>query len=44
MEDLGFVLATYIVTFGSVAAFAFAIVRRGRRLAAQLPAKDKPWT
>jgi hypothetical protein len=44
MEDLGFVLTTYIVTFASVAALALYVVRRGRRLAEQLPAKDKPWT
>ncbi|CAB4860212.1 unannotated protein [freshwater metagenome] len=43
MEDLGFILATYLITFGSVATMAAFIVRRGRRLAAQLPAEDKPW-
>ncbi len=43
MEDLGFILTTYIVTFASVAAMAVFVVRRGRRLAEQLPSKDKPW-
>ncbi len=43
MEDIGFILAVYIATFGSVTALALFILRRGRRLAAQLPDEDKPW-
>lgn len=43
MEDIGFILATYVATFiGSVALAAYYL-RRGRRLAAQLPPEDKPW-
>jgi hypothetical protein len=44
MEDLGFILATYIATFVGATSLAVYYVRRGRRLAAQLPADDKPWT
>ena len=43
MEDIGFILSVYIITFASVAAMALFIVRRGRRMAAQLPDEDKPW-
>lgn len=44
MEDLGFILTTYVVTIGSVATMAVLIVRSARRLAARLPPEDKPWT
>ncbi len=44
MEDIGFILTSYLVTFASVAALALFVVRRGRRLAEQLPPQDKPWT
>lgn len=44
MEDAGFVIASYVLTFGGMALFAAWIVRRGRSLAARLPDEDKPWT
>ena len=44
MEDLGFILATYLVTFGAAGVMALWVQRRGRALAAQLPDEDKPWT
>jgi hypothetical protein len=43
MEDVGFILATYIATFVGSIALAAYYLRRGRRLAAQLPPEDKPW-
>jgi len=43
MEDVGFILATYIATFVGSVALAAYYLRRGRRLAAQLPPEDKPW-
>ena len=43
MEDVGFILATYIATFVGSIALAVHYLRRGRRLAAQLPPDDKPW-
>ena len=30
MEDLGFILTTYVVAFGSAAGLAWWVVRRGR--------------
>lgn len=44
MDDLGFILATYISAFGAAAALAWRVLRRGRTLSAQLPEDDKPWT
>jgi hypothetical protein len=44
MEDAGFILASYIVTFATVAFVAWRFVRRGRRLAEQIADDDKYWT
>lgn len=44
MKDLGFILTTYLVSFGAVAALAWRVITRGRALARQLPEEDKPWT
>ena len=43
MKDMGFILASYIATFVGSVSLAAYYVRRGRRLAAQLPDEDKPW-
>ena len=43
MDDIGFILTTYLVTFGSVALLAWRVISRGRTLARQLPDEDKPW-
>ena len=44
MEDAGFVIGSYVITFGVVGALAWRIVRRGRRLAPQVDDADKYWT
>lgn len=44
MKNIGFILATYIATFAGSIALAAYYLRRARRLAAQLPPDDKPWT
>jgi hypothetical protein len=43
MEDLGFILSVYVIAFGSAAAMAWWVVRRGRALGAQVPDEEKPW-
>lgn len=43
MENIGFILATYIATFVGSVGLAAYYLRRGNRLAEQLPAEDKPW-
>ncbi len=44
MEDLGFILASYIATFVGSVGLATYYMRRAKRLAAQLPPEDRPWT
>ena len=44
MDDLGFIVASYIVTIGGVAAYAVSVVRRARRAARDIPREDRPWT
>lgn len=44
MDDLGFILLSYIATFAGTAALVWQVLRRGKALARQLPDEDKPWT
>ena len=31
MEDAGFIIGSYVITFGAIAIYAFAVLRRARR-------------
>ena len=42
-DDAGFILGSYVLTFGTVGALAWRYVRSGRRLAEQVPDDDKYW-
>jgi heme exporter protein CcmD len=44
MEDAGFVIGSYVVTFGAIAAYAGYVLRRARRVTKGLPDEAKPWT
>ena len=44
MEDAGFILGSYALTFVTVGLVAWRFVRRGRRLADQVPDSEKYWT
>jgi hypothetical protein len=44
MEDAGFILGGYALTFGVVVLMAWRVVRAGRRLGARIPDEDKYWT
>ncbi len=44
MEDAGFIIGCYVITFGAIAAYAVAVLRKARRTTAQLPDEAKPWT
>jgi hypothetical protein len=44
MEDAGFVLGSYLVSFAAIAVYALYVVRRGRRAAESLPDDVKSWT
>jgi Heme exporter protein D (CcmD) len=44
MDDAGFVIGSYVITFAVVAALAWRIVRRSRQLAPLVDDADKYWT
>ena len=44
MQDAGFILGSYGVTFLTVGAFAWRAIRHGRRLGEQIDDTDKYWT
>lgn len=43
MTYAGYVAAGYVVVFGSIAAYAVWMVRRGRRLSHEVAAEDRRW-
>ena len=44
MKDAGFIVASYVVTFGSVGLFVSLVVSRARRMSRQIPPEERPWT
>ncbi len=44
MEDAGYIIGSYAVTFAVVAGFTWRVLRGGRRLAEQVDDNDKYWT
>lgn len=44
MKDAGFILASYVVTFGSVACFALLVLRRSKKIGRDVPREDRPWS
>ncbi len=42
--ETGFVIVSYIVTFGAIGALVLMMFRRARSLAQRLPPEDRPWT
>jgi hypothetical protein len=42
--ETGFVIVSYVATFGGVGLLILAMFKRARTLAARLPAEDRPWT
>lgn len=43
MDDAGFIIGSYAVTFAVVAAFAWRTLRTGRRIAEQVDDEHKYW-
>lgn len=43
MDDAGFVIGSYVITFAVVGALAWRFIRRGRQLAARVDDADKYW-
>ena len=44
MEHDSFIIASYVLTFGSIAAYAAWVVRRGRAMARRATREEMPWT
>ena len=44
MDDLGFIVGSYVVTFGSIAVYVVTVVRRSRRAGRDIPREKRPWT
>ncbi|MEY2710601.1 MAG: heme exporter protein CcmD [Actinobacteria bacterium] len=44
MEHASFIIASYVLTFGSIAAYAAWVVRRGRAMARRATREEMPWT
>jgi heme exporter protein CcmD len=44
MDDAGFVIGSYVLTFAVVGALALRVIRRGKQLAASVDDADKYWT
>jgi hypothetical protein len=44
VTDAGVIIGSYAVTVVGIAAYAAWVLRRARRLAAQVPPEDRPWT
>ena len=43
MEDAGFIIGGYVLTFATVALMSWRVTRSGKRLGKQVPDADKPW-
>jgi hypothetical protein len=43
MEDAGFILGGYILTFATVVLLSWRYVRTGKRLSRQVPDEEKSW-
>lgn len=44
MDHAGFVIGSYTLTIGGIAAYAWWMLRRARSLGRDLPPEDRPWT
>jgi hypothetical protein len=44
VDDIGFILTSYLAAIGAAIVLAWRVVTKGRALARQLPDEDKPWT
>lgn len=44
MDDLGFILLSYIVTIGGALGYAVGVIGRARRVGRDVPRDKRPWT
>ena len=43
-DDAGFIVGSYVITFGVIGAIAWRMVSTGRKLGKQIPDDEKYWT
>jgi hypothetical protein len=43
MDNAGFIIASYIITFGAVGAYAVGVIRRSRKSSRDIPPDQRPW-
>jgi hypothetical protein len=43
MSNAGFIIGSYVLTFGAIIGFALRTIRLGRKLADDLDDSEKPW-
>ena len=43
MDDAGFIIGSYVLTFATVATLAIAYLRSGRKVADRVPDEEKYW-
>jgi hypothetical protein len=43
-EDVGMIVAAYVVVAGAAGALVWRVLRRGRQLTRRVPPQDWPWT
>ena len=43
MEDAGFIIGSYVLTFATLVFMSWRVLRSGRRLGDQIPDEDKYW-
>lgn len=44
MDDAGFIIGSYVVTFGAVIVYAVLVLRRARTVSRSVPDEEKYWT
>jgi hypothetical protein len=44
MAHVGFIVASYAITFSAVIGYSVFVIRRGRALAQHAKKEDMPWT
>ena len=44
MDDIGFIAASYVITFAALIALAATTWRAGKKLSREVSDEDKPWT
>ena len=44
MDDIGFIAASYVITFAAIAALVVTTLKAGKHLSREVADEDKPWT